>query len=268
MDIKEELMHRYRDARLRFQTPGYEHMFMMLTGESRETLSEGSIVSCVVSRVRDRMLIVQLGSGVEGTVFNKEIDLPYDNVDLTGLFHENQALMAKVLTIHYDRMSVECTIRESEVQPGMHIQVRVDPHFDGERMRKDDQQKTMKKQTVQKQVRQIQHPYWQNINYKAAEKYLETRPRGEVVVRPSSSGKDHISITWKVDEGIYQHIDVLEQQKANEWTLGKRLVIEDQVFSEIDQIIAEYVEPMTRKIALLLDNPKYQRKSLAEMCMY
>jgi transcription elongation factor SPT6 len=266
MDIKEELMSRYRDSRRRFEVPGHEQVFMMLTGENRDTLSQGTLVSCVVTRVKDRMLTVQLGSGVEGTIFSKAIDLPYNQSDLTTLFHENQALMAYITAIHYDRLSVECSLLQTAGSNT--IQVRLDQYFDPDAQKKDQQMKPMKKPTIEKQVRQIQHPYWQNINYKAAEKYLETRSRGEVVVRPSSSGKDHISITWKVDEGVYQHIDVKEQQKANEWTLGKLLVIEDQVFSEIDQIIAEYVEPMTRKIALLLDNPKYQNKNYSDMCTY
>jgi transcription elongation factor SPT6 len=266
MDIKEELMFRYRDTRRRFDPPGLEQVFMMLTGESRDTLSEGSVVSVVVTRVKDRLLIVQLGSGVEGTIFANSIDLPYGQTDLASLFHENQALMACVHKIHYERLAVELSLRQTDLESNLN-RVRLDQYFDLKSQQNDlSSKKNMKKQQVEKQVRHVQHPYWQNVNYKAAEKYLETRNRGDVVVRPSSHGKDHISITWKVNEGVYQHIDVLEKQKPNEWTLGKQLVIDNQVFTEIDQIIAEYVEPMTRKIAMLIDHPKYQRKSLAEMC--
>ena len=63
---------------------------------------------------------------------------------------------------------------------------------------------TKKKGTAQ--VRSIQHPYFKNLDYKAAEEYLARRPRGDFVVRPSTKGNDHISITWKVDNDIYQHI--------------------------------------------------------------
>jgi transcription elongation factor SPT6 len=50
--------------------------------------------------------------------------------------------------------------------------------------------------------------------------------------------------------------------------LGKRLTIGGISFTEIDQIIAEYIEPMTRKITALIEHPKYQRKSLYEMYSY
>lgn len=63
-------------------------------------------------------------------------------------------------------------------------------------------------------------------------------------------------------------IDVLELQKENEWTLGKLLQIENRQFLEIDQIISEHVEPMTRRITDLIQHSKFQRKSKQEMCKF
>ena len=33
--------------------------------------------------------------------------------------------------------------------------------------------------------------------------------RGDAVIRPSSLGPDHIAVTWKFAEGVYQHIGIL-----------------------------------------------------------
>ena len=44
-----------------------------------------------------------------------------------------------------------------------------------------------------------------------------------------SQGSDHLTVTWKVDEGIYQHIDIKEQGKENAFSLGKSLWIENEV---------------------------------------
>jgi transcription elongation factor SPT6 len=267
IDIKDELMNRYRDTRQTFQVPNDEQIFTILSGESRDTLYEGAIISVVVTRVHSRYFHVQLGSGLYGFVPGINTDvLPGD--DLTQMYQPDQALLAYVTRVNYERLSVELSTKQHDVETNK-TQLRLDQYFDLDLQRQHNaEKKSMKKPQIEKQVRQIQHPYWQNINYRAAEKYLASRPRGEIVVRPSSSGKDHISITWKVDDGIYQHIDVLEQNKTSEITLGKRLIIEDQVFTEIDQILAEFVEPMTRKIALLIDHPKYQRKNTSEMCMF
>jgi transcription elongation factor SPT6 len=59
-----------------------------------------------------------------------------------------------------------------------------------------------------KQVRLVQHPYWKNVTYQQAVEQL-TGPdvrRGSIIIRPSTKGNNHLSITWKIDEGIYQHI--------------------------------------------------------------
>jgi transcription elongation factor SPT6 len=45
-------------------------------------------------------------------------------------------------------------------------------------------------------------------------------------------GSDHLTVTWKVDEGIYQHIDIKEQGKENAFSLGKSLWIENEVRDE------------------------------------
>jgi transcription elongation factor SPT6 len=59
---------------------------------------------------------------------------------------------------------------------------------------------------------------------------------------------------------------VLELQKDTEWSLGKKLKIDELEFNEIDQIIAEYIEPITNKIKILVEHRKFQRKNLHEMC--
>jgi transcription elongation factor SPT6 len=123
---------------------------------------------------------------------------------------------------------------------------------------------TQKKQK-QKRTRVINHSFFQNVDYKEAERYLSQRLDGECVVRPSTKGNNHISITWRVYEGIYQHLDVLELQKENEWTLGKKLRIDELEFDDIDQIIAEYIEPITKRIKLMVQHPKFQKRSYDDM---
>ena len=42
-------------------------------------------------------------------------------------------------------------------------------------------------------------------------------------------GADHLTVTWKVDEGIYQHVDVREEGKENAFSLGRSLWIDNEV---------------------------------------
>ena len=40
---------------------------------------------------------------------------------------------------------------------------------------------------------------------------------------------DNLTLTWKVEENIYQHIDIQERDKPNKFSLGKTLLIGNEV---------------------------------------
>lgn len=46
-------------------------------------------------------------------------------------------------------------------------------------------------------------------------------------------GADHLTVTWKVDEGVYQHVDVREEGKENAFSLGRSLWIDSEVRTKI-----------------------------------
>lgn len=69
-------------------------------------------------------------------------------------------------------------------------------------------------------------------------------------------GADHLTVTWKVTDKIYQHIDVKETGKENEFSLGSRLWIGNEEFEDLDEIIARHVNPMSSNVRDIL-NFKY-----------
>lgn len=77
--------------------------------------------------------------------------------------------------------------------------------------------------------RVIAHPSFHNINFKQAEKMMETMDQGDVIIRPSSKGENHLTVTWKVCDNIYQHVDVREEGKENAFSLGATLWINTEV---------------------------------------
>ena len=91
---------------------------------------------------------------------------------------------------------------------------RFDEYFDF-RLLDDEKAGRVQKYKKKKVTRTVQHPFWHSLDYKHAEKYLADRPRGDCIVRPSTKGNDHISITWKVDEGVFKHIDIKEEDKSS-----------------------------------------------------
>lgn len=98
-----------------------------------------------------------------------------------------------------------------------------DPYYDQEREDKDNKTEDEKKREKQRKTyikRVIVHPAFHNISYVEAEKCMINMDQGEVIIRPSSKGSDHLTITWKVADRIYQHIDIREEGKANAFSLG------------------------------------------------
>lgn len=69
---------------------------------------------------------------------------------------------------------------------------------------------------------------------------MESMDQGDVVIRPSSKGENHLTVTWKVADGIYQHVDVREEGKENAFSLGHTLWINNEVICcDITHIIIE-----------------------------
>lgn len=102
------------------------------------------------------------------------------------------------------------------------------------------------------------HPSFHNISFAEAEKLMQTMKQGEAIVRPSSKGADHLTVTWKVTDEVYQHIDVREEGKENAFSLGQSLWIGNEEFEDLDEIIARHVNPMAAYASELLDFKYYK----------
>lgn len=90
------------------------------------------------------------------------------------------------------------------------------------------------------QLRRIDHPLYHNVSFQSAMKLLEDQPAGEVVIRPSSKGVDHLTVSYKVTGTAVAHIDVKEDEKRarDESSLGKKLIIGKEVFESLDEMLA------------------------------
>ena len=73
---------------------------------------------------------------------------------------------------------------------------------------------------------------------------METMEQGDVIFRPSSKGEDRLTVTWKVAENVYQHIDIKEQGKINSFSLGSSLFIGNEEYEDLDEIMARFINPV------------------------
>jgi transcription elongation factor SPT6 len=160
-----------------------------------------------------------------------------------------QIIYTRIAKIDVAKFSVELTCRSSDLKD---VNYKFRPkrdYFYNEMQEKEDVLKVEEKkrrdehkQSFTKRV--IAHPQFHNIGYQECINMLKDMEIGDSVIRPSSKGIDHLTLTWKVYKDIYQHVDIIEEKKMNQFSIGKRLIIEGEEYEDLDEILARYVHPI------------------------
>ncbi|GAA6018754.1 hypothetical protein JCM10207_005567 [Rhodosporidiobolus poonsookiae] len=258
--IREELQRPFNEKRTPFAQPTGEERFVMFTGETRQTLDQGLVIPVRVLRVdSNETVIVRLDCGIEGHISQ---EFRTSTGALTKL-RPGQTLQAVVMDVRYQTFTVDLTTQEELVAAGdlARRTVPVDTYFDKDKadaaMRVAGRQQQRQQGRVK---RQIKHPNFQDVSSGKAEELLSNGQRGDCVIRPSSK-EDHLAVTWKVDEGLYQHIAVHELNKPNEYTLGTQLRVDERhKYSDLDELIDAHIKQMARKVNELTNSDRFKGK--------
>ncbi|KAM4627878.1 transcription elongation factor SPT6-like [Polymixia lowei] len=206
----------------------------------------------------------RLDNGVTGFVptkflSDKVVKHPEERVKVGMTVH------CRIMKIDIEKLSVDLTCRTSDLSDKNNDwKLPKDTYYDfdaeSEDVKKEEEAK-MKQQRTTYIKRVIAHPSFHNINFKQAEKMMESMDQGDLIIRPSSKGENHLTVTWKVTEGIYQHIDIREEGKENAFSLGHTLWINNEEFEDLDEITARYVQPMAAFARDLLSHKYFQECS-------
>jgi transcription elongation factor SPT6 len=222
--IRDELIRPFAELRDDFPQPSKWDVVTMLSGETPRTLRIGVIVSVQVSRIKNHFAIVRLDSGIEGIINSQYLadQMPQSAGDVVT---RGQTLLGVIIDLKFDldtdTFQVELSARPADVSggDGNFRRVRNDDFWDDARCQKDRELLARKKRAEAQPTRRvIKHPNFHPFTAMQAEAFLEKQQRGDVVIRPSSKGWDHLAVTWKVDDGLYQHIgmSVSSQKKSSQ----------------------------------------------------
>jgi transcription elongation factor SPT6 len=210
--IRSELVNPFGELRPAFVLPDADEVLTMLTGENQRSLKTGLLVSVTVNRIMDAYISVTLGSGIEG-VINKAYLSEDGSKPTYEAVKKGQTFLGVIIDIkrdlEKDDFSVELTARSQNIQAGdAHFRrVKPDDYWNHAAEERDkDLQRRKRHAEVNRTRRIIKHPNFHNFNSQQAEAYLENQHPGDVVIRPSSKGVDHLAATWKVADRLYQHI--------------------------------------------------------------
>uniref|UniRef100_A0A2K6E9W2 Transcription elongation factor SPT6 n=1 Tax=Macaca nemestrina TaxID=9545 RepID=A0A2K6E9W2_MACNE len=290
-DIRAELSCRYKDLRTAYRSPNTEEIFNMLTKETPETFYIGKLIICNVTGIAHRR---PQGESYDQAIRNDETGLwqcPFCQQDNFPELSEvcaaalscscqgqgrssrlqliflprvevGMTVHCRIMKIDIEKFSADLTCRTSDLMDrNNEWKLPKDTYYDfdaeaADHKQEEDMKRKQQRTTYIKRV--IAHPSFHNINFKQAEKMMETMDQGDVIIRPSSKGENHLTVTWKVSDGIYQHVDVREEGKENAFSLGATLWINSEEFEDLDEIVARYVQPMASFARDLLNHKYYQ----------
>lgn len=261
--ISAELQAPYEELRRSFAPLNQSEVFTMFTGETKSSLCEGMIVPVNVRMVRDDFAIVKLDCGIEGRVEAHEVT---NRASVKEVLSTGQTAQAKILELNYKDFMAKLSMREDALRVPFKRPLNYGRDgWDYNLESSDKEELREKDHSTGRTQRVVKHPNFKPFNSIQAEEYLGSQPSGEVIIRPSSKGNDHLAITWKVADNVYQHIDVLEMQKDTEFSVGKLLRIGGKyTYSDLDELIVDHVKAMARKVEELMRHDKYQSRSRSE----
>lgn len=255
-NIRNELQRPFRDPRGDFCPLTDDELFELMTGETDETLHSGIVVSAVITRVGPRGFSVRLSdSELFGFV-------PINCADSAEQLQIGQGVLCVVTGIDKKAYSVTLDARSSVVLPltahgGEAAASGADAVASPSARMHQQRRQQLQQQKRRLHQRQIDYPYFENVDYDGAINRLQDKPVGELVVRPSRKGDDHLSITFKFFGDKYINVDVQERDKKDRFSLGQRLFIAKQEFQSLDHIEVEYVTAMVEKARKLMDYKYY-----------
>ncbi|KAI1500852.1 SH2 domain-containing protein [Biscogniauxia marginata] len=264
--IRAELQAPYEELRRNFSVLSADQIFVMLTGETKESLAEGMIVPVNIRLVKDDFAVAKLDCGIEGRIESHEVS-HRSNVSIREVIHVGQTVQAKLVDLNRKDFLAKLTLREEALRKPFKKHNDHDRGTWDYRLEDNDQDALREKDKVTGRTqRVINHPLFRPFNSTQAEEYLGSQSSGDVVIRPSSKGNDHLTITWKVADGVFQHIDVLELHKESEFSVGKTLRIGGKyTYTDLDELIVDHVKAMAKKVDELMGHEKFKKGSLADL---
>ncbi|TYH14363.1 hypothetical protein ES288_A06G214100v1 [Gossypium darwinii] len=275
VDIRRELIQGFQDWRKPYKEPSQDEEFYMISGETEDALAEGRVVQATVRRVQGGRAICALESGLTGMIMKEDYaDDSRDIVELSDRLHEGDILTCKIKSIQKNRYQVFLVCKDSEMRSRhQHVQ-NLDPYYHEERSSiQSDQEKARKEREMAKKhfkPRMIVHPRFQNITADEAIEYLSDKDPGESIIRPSSRGPSFLTLTLKVDNGVYAHKDIVEGGKEHKditslLRIGKTLKIGEDTFEDLDEVMDRYVDPLVSHLKAMLSYRKFRKGTKVEV---
>lgn len=331
---KMELRCPYREARRPIGTPSIESNFRILIGEPSSIVRQGALFDVVVKRINapipnktgSARIEVEMDSGLRGSIRMRALDLgtpPVDHMDdaavtsrMKSLYKEGSRIIVKISKLEREHLNFEASNLVGDLKKARPpIVDRACDTFlaanleEATRLERDDNLAKAKESAGAVnsstnrgyEERAIAHPGFKNMSRLEAEAYLADKDVWSCVIRPSSKGLSHLTLTWKIAESrdfrpdsmldsdvvaeakaVCAHIDIEEEEKdsLNLRALGQKLIVDRRqsktpnehvshtpnadgyVYGSLDELLVRHVDPMAQQHKALRASKVYLDASL------
>ncbi|XP_063933311.1 transcription elongation factor SPT6-like [Zophobas morio] len=264
-DIKHELCFPFRDTRKSYSPLRSDERFELVTGQSVSSFESLSLVTARVTRVFPDFAYCRVDEVIDGRINRNNVsDSLIEKV--TDHLQVGQTLQAVVLHTNIENIQLYLSCKRSDIESALRREVeRKDHYFDTIKCKQDTealQAAERKKLSLEQRNhrRVVNHPLFKNLNYQEAEEFLSPLEMGDCVIRPSCSKKNELALTWKVDEGVYQHISIEDFTVDKEaHSLEGKYKLKKQFYDDLDEILARFLSPITALLTEVQNSQCYHK---------
>jgi transcription elongation factor SPT6 len=276
-EIKSELTNPFGDCREVYCDIDHEKLFDLLTGTTNETFYVGMIVKCRITMKPGR----NYSRGVNCQLEHSEIQGFIPTNLLSDAFVEHpsdvvqpdETVLGRIVEIDKTRFNVRISCKMSELTSQELNQRDSEGNASGDNYLVEpdnefylhpalEEKLVVKEQAKEIQIfkRAIVHPRFRNVDRKGAiaELELDTVPVGFAIIRPSSLDFQHLSLSFKFAAEVFLHIDIQEFDKPNKWSLGKKLKIFEDTYDDLDDVLANCVDPLVNYIESVVSHRRFK----------
>lgn len=86
---------------------------------------------------------------------------------------------------------------------------------------------------------------------------LDDSETGDFCFRPSTRSEDRITLTWKFWRKNFIHLDIIEENKPPGAAIGARLIISNDYFESLREIVERYIIPCNRYVREVVTHTKF-----------
>lgn len=235
------------DAGYRIKLDGDVHGFLPRRCMPEDSVFRiGDVVTCIITELKKEHFSLNL------SIMEEDFKRP-------GTAWMRPASIPALDPLYFDRRAASIAEEEKTKEREAHLlAVLGSIHISGS----DANKKNKNKDRVMN--RACAHPNFRNTKHGELDREIREGGEamvGEVLIRPSSHAANSLSMYWVIRAGTTKVIEVLEEDKPTESSIGQKLKIKNEEYGSIDELIGRYIAPMNDNVDELTGHRKFGSKS-------